>query len=198
MKKVLITLFILMMGITSFAQHTPATVYAYVDQIISCNGNHDGYIQAALPFNHPEYDHLKFQLTDSATNTVIINGHGGFFGLDKGIYTLTTFADGYTFNTVTGLEVLEPEPLAVEWFVMKRPAASTDSTGILGISVTGGTQELQPYLVTWINGWTAERLNDELNNFATSLEDLPYGTYQVEIEDDHGCYFISEFYFTED
>lgn len=191
MKKLLFILLMSFIGLSTSAQNI--VLKAVVDQPISCHGNADGYIQADVTY--PLNGDFVYTLTDDAGKVHISNMTGFFKPLNAGIYSVSARdMQFHTSNTVSDLEIIEPDEIKVEWTVEKYP--TTGSNGELSINITGGTPVLQSYLTWWINGWTGEVLNDlNTNNFATNLDNLDYGVYQVQIEDDHGCYSISEFYF---
>lgn len=207
MKRILIILLVLF-GLTSNAQVIPNTVNltAYVDQTVSCYGNNDGTIQAtAYPNTLLLYttglyygNTYTYTLTNVLTMQTYTSLYTGLFRLlSPGTYNVQAVdAQGNISNVVSGLMITEPDPIQVEWFVEQYPSNVLASDGILTANITGGTTNAQPYLTWWTEGWTGDTINDVLtNNFALTMTGLSQQVYQVSIEDDHGCFYISEFWF---
>ena len=208
MKKLLIALFILLGSMNINAQVIPNAVNltAYVDQPVSCNGNNDGTIQATayptLPLLGGQNLYYGNTYTYTLTNVLTLQTYtsaqmGTFTQLPPGTYSVQAADNqGNVSNVVTGLMVTEPDPIAVEWIVEQYPSTFTASDGILTANITGGTNILQGYLTWWTEGWTGDTINDVYtNNFALTMTGLSQQVYQVSIEDDNGCFYISEFWF---
>ncbi len=209
MKKIILTLFIF---VTSFlvinAQVTPNVVNltAYVDQTVSCYGNNDGRIEATayptLPVVGGSNVYYGNTYTYTLTNILTLETYtsvqmGVFTHLPPGLYSVQA-ADSMNnvSNVVSGLMVTQPAPLAVEWIVEQYPSTYTSYDGILTANITGGTADIQPYLTWWTEGWTGDTINNVYtNNFAVTLDSLNQQVYQISIEDDNGCFLISEFWF---
>lgn len=157
---------------------------AYVDQHISCRFNNDGYIQVN---NNPTsiYDYYLKRGKDT-----IHNQHGTFKGLKPGVYKVwSTNFMGVTKKTK--LRVESPKSLKVRFDIEKYPTVA-DNTGDVYLYITGGSPNLQPYLVSWFRinkDNTLTRLNpDPDDNFKDYMLGLPAGNYKVIIEDDNGCF----------
>ena len=164
------------------AQTTQAQwqLQAVVDQQISCYGNNDGYIHAYVWYG----SNVQFELKGrgyTATNT---DGH--FRGLKTGTYTVTaTDAAGTTQTKV--LKIDRAYKLKGKFVTIERPTKG-NSDGVLQIDISGGTANLQPYLVQW---WKdGVHLNNHPDqNWQTVMDNLSAGKYDVIIEDDNGCFW---------
>lgn len=195
MKTILFTIYLTLLSFLGFSQITTFQIDAEVDQNISCYGNHDGFIVARLHGVYPGLN-VQFYLLNENDSILTNNAYGAFFNLPKGLYKVIAKNQFFQSNKVDSLIIKEPEKLNIEWTIVKHPYEYNDSDGILAIDITGGTANLQPYLVWWLDGFTGDTLNNLLiNNFATVMFDLRYQTYQVVVEDDNGCTAVSEFYF---
>jgi len=159
---------------------------AILDQEVSCKGNKDGSIQAScLPEGNYKYVISRGKFTDS-------NPSGFFRNLVPGVYKVSATLDGKVFKS-TKVTVTEPKALAVKFVVSSYPTLDSPSAGALSLEVSGGTADLQPYLVTWKNS-KGEVINSDPNeNFSTFEDNLVADTYSVTIEDDHGCFLTKSY-----
>jgi len=154
---------------------------AILDQEVSCKGNNDGSIQAScLPEGDYKYVISRGKFTDS-------NPSGFFKDLVPGVYKISVTKGKVTKSTK--VTVTEPKALAIKFIVEKYPV-SKDDGGILSLEVSGGTTDLQPYLVVWKDS-KGNVLNDEV--YAMSLSNIKPDTYSVTIEDDHGCFLTKSY-----
>lgn len=159
------------------------TLNAILDQEVSCKGNNDGSIQAScLPEGEYKYIISRGKFTDS-------NPSGVFRDLVPGVYKVSATKDGKVFRSVK-VTVTEPKALSVKFSVTKYP--TKDSNGSISLEVSGGTADLQPYLITWTNG-EGKCLNSDDNPYAPYMDNLKPDTYTVKIEDDHGCFLTKSY-----
>jgi len=127
-----------------------------------CNGSTDGsiditVIQGSAPFTYQ---------WSTGENTEDLSGIGA------GTYSVTVTDSGGCTATTTVI-VEEPEEITASADILEQPQCNGDSTGSIGISVTGGTV---PYSYNWSNGDTSE-----------DLSNIPAGEYCVAITDANGC-----------
>jgi hypothetical protein len=183
MKKILLLIGVLLTQLTLNAQDFKFS--AYLDQEISCYGNNDGYIQAeCLPATH-EYMYW----ISKGTTFKDSNLSGTFQGLKPGTYKI---CGGYgTTKKCTTVTVTTPKKLAIKFGVDKSPTKA-DPYGTLTLEITGGTTDLQPYLVTWTNS-KGDVLNSDDTPYNVSMVNLKPDTYTVKIEDDHGCFLTKSY-----
>lgn len=191
MKKTIIA--ILLIGFTMGAHSQHFTTTAYVDQDVSCYGNHDGYIQVN---NEParEDGYLFYCKKDRDT---IVNKSGTFNHLAPGTYKVWVESMDGEHGPYFTLKVLTPKVLNVKFKPYKYPTIA-DPLGDLGIDITGGTQILQPYLVTWYQYIDKSKaltriLSSDENNMATYMPGVTAGNYKVIIEDDRGCFKTKDY-----
>mgnify|MGYP003345403725 FL=1 len=157
---------------------------AFLDQEVSCKGNNDGSIQATCtPEGDYKYVISKKGFTDS-------NPSGFFRGLKPGTYKVS--ATNGKVTKKMNVKVTEPKALTIKFVVEKYPT-SQDDGGILTVNVSGGTQDLQPYLITWVNSQGVTINSEPGQNFSLSESNLPPDTYEVTIEDDHGCFLTKSY-----
>ncbi|HOZ52444.1 MAG TPA: hypothetical protein PLU17_11335, partial [Chitinophagaceae bacterium] len=147
------------------------------DQSVSCYGLNDGSCQASgFPVGNYIYS------LDGGLQT---NSTGFFGGLTPGIHTVCA-TDGLNTFCDT-LLIFEPDSLIIQ-FVTDSIVSCQGNDGALSVLISGGTNSLQGYLTWWTNA-NGDTLNNVLtNNFATNLSNLSVGTYNVVVEDDHGCF----------
>jgi len=152
---------------------------AFLDQTVSCKGNNDGSIQAMCS---PEGDY-KYVISRGKFNDS--NPSGFFKGLEPGVYKVSATRDGKTFKS-TKVTVTEPKALKLKFTIEKYPA-TLDELAIAAVEVTGGTTELQPYLITWYAS-DGSTLNRDDQPYMNWTDNIRAGTYSIKIEDDHGCF----------
>lgn len=155
----------------------------YVDQEVSCYGNNDGYIQGVVK---PDGDYTFTIKKGTYTST---NKSGTFTKLPPGSYKIC--ATNGKITKCETLTVTQPKKLAVKFNVTKYPTA-TENGGI-SLDISGGTAELQPYLVTWKNSQCVIMNPDPNDNFSVFEDNLPADVYMVTIEDDRGCFFTDSY-----
>ena len=157
---------------------------AILDQEVSCKGNKDGSIQSScIPDGNYKYTISKSTFTQT-------NNSGIFRDLVPGVYKIT--ATNGKVTKKMNVKVTEPKALTIKFVVEKYPT-SQDDGGILTVNVSGGTQDLQPYLVTWVNSQGVTINSEPGQNFSLSESNLPPDTYEVTIEDDHGCFLTKSY-----
>lgn len=150
------------------------------DQDISCHGNHDGTL-----FAHAVGGSGNFVYDIDGANT-FTNVTGYFFNLGPGTHTVCAREASSMMVLCATSVVLEPDPLTAT-FTLDSIATCTNSNGQLSINITGGTANQQPYLTLWTNSNGDTLNNQQTNNFAVTVGNLPAGFYNVRIEDDRGC-----------
>lgn len=177
MKKILLLIVILFPLITKSQSFE---FKPYVDQNVSCYGNNDGYIQAvAVPDGNYKFTISRLDFKDS-------NSSGTFIKLKPGVYKVCA-TDGKT-TKCTKLTVTEPKKISAKFIVDKYPTKTT--LGALSLEVTGGTTDIQPYLITWTNSkGTVLNPWPDFSNFAMSIDNIPADVYTIKIEDDNGCFY---------
>ena len=179
MRSILLLLAITLSSITSNSQDFEFK--AILDQEVSCKGNSDGSI---LSICKPEGEY-KCTIVRSVFSQT--NNSGIFNKLVPGVYTVT--ATNGKMTKKAKVKVTEPKALNIKFEVVN---PTLRSTGSISLNITGGTCDLQPYLVTWINE-QGVTMNDHNSNFLTYMEGLKPGKYTFVIEDDHGC-FLTKVY----
>ena len=182
MRKFILLILLAFTAIQSNSQDFELT--AFLDQTVSCKGNRDGSIQAACtPEGAYKYVIAKGKFTDS-------NPSGFFRGLEPGTYKVSATLDGKTFKS-TRVTVTEPKALKMKFVIEKYPTTK-DDFGVAAVEISGGTAELQPYLVTWYNS-AGETINPDDQLYMTMSTDLKSDTYTIKVEDDHGCFLTKSF-----
>ena len=169
-------------------------INAFVDQHVSCYGNHDGRIQCGGD-NENYYFKLKGRkVTRYAASE--------FNNLAPGTYTITAYTIPQAFNVPTTsylyldtqivLKVTTPKKLSIRF--LRLSPNKGKSNGVLEAIIKGGTCELQPYLTTWSRiDVTPNILLNPVENFITYVPNITSGTYQLTIEDDRGCFLTKEY-----
>lgn len=128
----------------------------------TCFGSSDGSVDVTVTQGKAPF---TYQWSNGA-------GSEDLSGIPAGNYSVTvTDANGCTAATQVDLD--EPDEIIATQDTMSQPLCNGDSTGSVGISVTGGTA---PYSYSWSTGDTTE----DLTNIAT-------GQYCVTVTDAHGC-----------
>jgi len=132
---------------------------------ISCTGANDGAITALVDGGIPPYtyrwDTNPVQTTDTLRN------------LGPGIYSVT-ITDSLGAQAQGSITLTEPSPLEIEVQTVD-PRCTTDTTGIITLSLTGGTS---PYTYEWEG---LEGIN------AAVASGLTAGVYGFEVIDANGC-----------
>ncbi len=148
------------------------------NQGISCYGNNDGSADAIVTGTGP----FHFSVDGGPFN--IINYT--FSSLSTGNHTICV-KDVFDNIACATISFTDPDPLAIT-FVVDSVVSCLGNDGSLSAILSGGTNILQGYLTLWTNS-NGDTINDLLtNNFALTLENLPADTYNIAIEDDHGCF----------
>jgi gliding motility-associated-like protein len=130
---------------------------------VSCSGECDGEITAvisggAIPFT--------FQWSNGATSQDIA-------GLCAGSYTLTV-TDASGNSAISSITLNEAPPFALA-YITTSPTDYVTSDGAIAVVVNGGTP---PYTYEWTGPATGS---------TASLNNVPAGTYTIEITDAAGC-----------
>ncbi len=134
---------------------------------ISCDGDHDGILQANVTGGNSPYSYLW---NDEAHQTFSIAS-----SLSEGIYQVTvTDKNGCGISSFRVLE--EPEPM-VSNISVQNARCNGIQDGQLSPVITGGTPN---YNFFWFK-------NSNFISSDSNLTDLGIGTYSVNIEDRHGC-----------
>ncbi len=188
MKKIILTLSIILVSIISHAQFQ---LNGYIDQTISCYGNNDASIQInAYPlgvdiWTDPPINNVLCKNRNLTTNSLQINNTGFFNGLAPGSYLTCAFIGEDSLCYI--FEIEEAIPLDIK-FNINTPLSCINK-GELGIDITGGTYIIQHHLTTWTNTEYPDSILNKNDNFALFLDNLDEGSYNVLVEDDHGCFF---------
>ena len=181
MRKIILYVLLLITG--SEAKSQDFVLNVMMDQEVSCKGNNDGSIQAScVPEGEYKYIISRGTFKDS-------NPSGEFRNLAPGVYKVSATKDGKAFKSGK-VTITEPKSLAVKFRVTKYP--TKDSNGSISLEVSGGTTDLQPYLISWTNS-SGDYLNSDDNPYAPYMDNLKADTYTVKIEDDHGCFLTKSY-----
>lgn len=155
------------------------TVNLIEDEPITCKGGDNATIQAtaSLPGNY------NFSL-DGGVST---NATGLFTNISVGTHVVCATRLTAPFGTACAyITISQPAPLEVTLVTTNAPTCGNNN-GMISANITGGTNNIQPYL-TWFTNVNGDTLNNVLtNNFATSIDSLGVGTYSILVEDNHGC-----------
>lgn len=128
---------------------------------ITCSGANDGKLTATVQGGTAPY---SYAWSNESTEQNLT-------GLSAGTYTLTiTDANGCTVEASASLT--DPDEINVVP-AKKDVTCENGNDGEIDITVSGG---LAPYTYTWSNGETTE-----------DIDELPAGTYTVDITDARGC-----------
>ncbi|MDW8274268.1 MAG: Ig-like domain-containing protein [Chitinophagales bacterium] len=129
---------------------------------VSCFGANDGAIYTRVQGGVSPYQYYW----SNAASTDFITGLG------PGVYSLTVVDASGCISNISA-PVLEPRPLIAQISNIRQPRCFNDSTGLIDLSVTGGTT---PYFYLWSDGTTNE-----------DLSAVSEGTYTVTVTDFNGC-----------
>jgi len=154
------------------------TLTVVEDMPISCFGNNDGSALATAVGTGTYTYNVD---GGSFTNTT-----GSFGGLTAGTHTICA-TDG-TFTLCSTITFVNPAPLAIS-FVIDSTVSCHGNDGQITANITGGTNNVQPYLTLWTNSNTPpDTLNNQFtNNYDITISNLSVGTYHLSISDDNGC-----------
>ncbi|MEP1094631.1 MAG: OmpA family protein [Cyclobacteriaceae bacterium] len=129
---------------------------------IKCNGDSTGTISLNVTGGLRPY---KFEWNNGATTQNLSSLKAGNYSVN------ITDANGcqQSLSTV----ITQPEPLVVGLVSVSDVSCAEGTDGIVNISVSGGAT---PYQYEWSNGAVSQDLND-----------IPQGTYSVQVTDANGC-----------
>lgn len=179
--KFIITLLTLLSFTSTSAQTFTAT--AYIDQQISCHGRTDGYINImaypAVTTMNPQFTYIL-----SSSDTTISNNHGMFLNLPAGEYAVCATLDSESI--CHALTIVEPDSIIINP-TTENPVTCGMSDGVISLEITGGTTDLQPYVVTW-KGSAGNVINNPTEYFSMYEDNLSYDIYKITVEDDRGCF----------
>lgn len=174
-------LILLLFSINSYSQSFTTT--ASIDQQISCHGNKDGYINIkAYPTSliiNPEFIYSL-----SSQDTIMYNMHGSFFNLSANEYTVCAILNND--SSCHTLTIIEPDSIVIRANT-ESPVICGENNGAISIEITGGTTDLQSYVVTW-KGSAGNIINDATEYFSMFEDNLSNDTYNITVEDDRGCF----------
>ena len=176
---------ITLLALLSFANISAQTftTTAYVDQQISCHGRTDGYINI-LAYPIATTLNAQFTYTLSKNNTIVSNNHGMFLNLSAGEYVVCAVLDSE--SSCHTLTIVEPDSIIINP-TTENPVTCGMSDGAISLEITGGTTDLQPYVVTW-KGSAGNIVNDAAEYFSVYEDNLSCDTYKITVEDDRGCF----------
>lgn len=153
-----------------------------LDQEVSCKGNNDGSVLlSCLPEGDYTYTISRLTFFDK-------NKSGIFRNLVPGVYRVT--ASNGKETQISKVTVTEPKALGIKFIVETYPTTKEPKNGAINLEITGGTTDIQPYLVKWENS-EGTVIND--NIYEITAKGLIAGTYSVTIEDDHGCFLTKKY-----
>jgi hypothetical protein len=158
------------------------TTTAYIDQEISCHGNKDGYI--SIVAYHSTSSTSEFTYSLSNNDSTIYNNHGMFLNLPKGVYTVCAILN--TESQCHVFTLVEPDSIIIKPNTEDLVTCGMND-GAISLEITGGTTDLQPYVVTW-KGSNGNIINNSTDYFSTYQDNLSYDTYTIKVEDDRGCF----------
>ena len=155
----------------------PAQLIAFIQSQnnVSCNGEDDGRLTASQLGGTSPYTYLW----DNGDSTALTDS------LSPGIYTITiTDTNGCVADT--NATITEPATLVASMIDSLNVLCNGDSSGSAEVSASGGTA---PYTYSWY---------DSPNNGTDSIENnLPAGTYHVQVTDANGCIDTAQVTITE-
>lgn len=140
---------------------------------ISCFAANDGFIQP-----NPSGGNGNFQ--------IVWSGPNGFSSTDQNIENLSpgkyelSLSDGSGCRLTEAFEINQPEPLTAELLNKTDVLCAGESTGAISIEVKGGIVS-QNYIFDWTRDGQPLQLSSQ------TLVNIPAGTYQVTVMDDHNC-----------
>ena len=129
---------------------------------ISCAAAADGRLKVVANGGTGPYE---YQWSTAGTAPLLTQ-------LSPGVYTVTV-TDFRNCRAVRSFQIREPAPLRASLAERTDPVCMGDSTGSLGLAVSGGTPG---YRYHWSTGDTLSR-----------LDGLGVGDYSVQVEDANGC-----------
>lgn len=129
---------------------------------IKCNGDTTGTITLNVTGGLRPY---KFEWNTNASTQNLKS-------LPAGNYSVN-ITDANGCQQILSTVITEPEPLVVGLVSVSDVSCAGGTDGIVNISVSGGTT---PYQYVWSNGAVTQDLND-----------IPQGTYSVQVTDANGC-----------
>ena len=129
---------------------------------VLCYDSLSGSISIEMTGGTPEYSYVLNNGTPQDTN---------YFGnLHAGKYYITVY-DDHSCSYSDSVTISQPHPL-VSSYLFSNVLCYADSTGIISLSVAGGTP---PYSFIWSNGAIDSTIH------------VPAGTYNVVVSDANGC-----------
>ena len=131
-------------------------------QDVSCKGFDDGSITISASGPGTTY---TYEWNNGDTAASINN-------LQPGIYQCSVEDNLGNQHVTDSFMILEPDTLTVS-FIVNTPSSETANDGSVIANVMGGTQ---PYSYIWNTG-----------GLTLSIEDVPVGTYSVQVIDANGC-----------
>ncbi len=163
-------------GCSAAATYTisqPQSLFLKYENIIdpSCDGGNDGQIEVLAAGGNSGYQYSW----DNLSTASFIDE------LYEGDYQLTILDEkGCDYTKTFTLEA--PLPLSLVNTRALDPICFDESSGLISIEVIGGTQ---PYSYSWGSGQTT-----------STIEDIPYGEYELTVTDNNGCVIASSFQLT--
>jgi gliding motility-associated-like protein len=133
-----------------------------------CYGSFDGTVEVT---NINGADPITFELDNSG----ITQSSGFFAGLNEGSHIVTIYDGGYCVFTIP-LDMMQPDPVVFNPTITDVACFGAFTGEIDFANTTGGTT---PYTYSIDGG-------NNLNT-GTTFTNLPVGTYDLMVMDDHGC-----------
>lgn len=132
---------------------------------VTCSANTDGNIQLEINGGTSPYSYLwnNNSISSSANN------------LSTGIYAVTVTDAKGCIDSVSGIEVLEPNPLVISQLNASPTECPWSQDGSINVSATGGT------------GNISYAINAGAPNTQGSFNALAPGNYSIEVQDENGC-----------
>ena len=157
------------LSVTIDQPDAPLEVELVNQQNVLCNGESNGSITVNATGGSGSYSY-EWDDPNQQTGATAT-------GLSAGTYTVTVFDNNGCDEPATlEVEITEPDELDAD-ILPSPPLCAGDSSGSIAIDIFGGTE---PYDVEWTlpGGGTTD---------VEDLEDIPAGTYSVDIIDANGC-----------
>ncbi len=149
--------------IITYSVSNPLTISASVQNHVSCNGDFDGAASVSVSGGTAPY---SYAWSNGGTANNI-------WGLVAGTYSVTV-TDNIGASTMSSVVINEPSPLNLVVGTTP-PVCHGEHTGkAFATSKSGGTP---PYSVTWF-----------LSVQGDSIDNMPAGSYPVQLFDQNGCY----------
>ncbi len=149
-------------AVADFYKYAPACAAQFTHQDPSCYGTCNGIATVSFPAPGPG---VSYAWSTGAT-TQTINA------ICAGTYTVTV-TDSAGCTSINNLIIDQPDSMEVAPNYVS-PTCYGDSTGVICIQITGGTQPIISYM--WSNGATAN-----------CIQGVAGGSYQVSVTDNSGC-----------